>query len=358
MSKICTNCGRTVNDRDNFCPDCRGTSFKNQYEVVSSDGSKVHKLFYWNYDGKYVISKAKVTGIITFLILSVGALASGAPIGILFFAVVISFLIFVICFAIHQMTPMPSQAKIDHGEYGLVTDLKHLFFFWQNNEGQYVLSKTKIISNLVFLLFFGASWFSPVPAMNLFVAILVGLFVEAPVFVVGYGIHKLTNSNPKAPEKYIEPKREPVRQKIPKTEKPKQVKSGIIPEYMGYATQLDGLNSKFAKKEKSTRNLIEKRFEPPQLTYTRFIGGVDKSAEIFKKQSDSAYTMINLADEYSPRIASEIESKIDIMESIIQKLDNLANELVLSDDISSREDVENVISEMDDLIDSVKDYDQ
>jgi hypothetical protein len=84
---------------------------------------------------------------------------------------------------------------------------------------------------------------------------------------------------------------------------------------------------------------------------------VDKSAELFKKNMDSAYTMINLASEYSPRIAGEVESKIDILKAIIQKLDDLSNELVLNEDLSKKEDVDNLISEMDDLIQSVKNYD-
>ena len=128
--------------------------------------------------------------------------------------------------------------------------------------------------------------------------------------------------------------------------------NGVIP----ILVKLDELNSKFASKEKSTRDLIAKRFEPPQLTYTRFISGVDKSAELFKSNSDSAYTMISLTGEYSPRIAGEIEKKIDIMNKIVQKLDSLSNELIVNNDLSKKEDVDTIIDDMDNLIDSVKDY--
>ena len=355
MSKICNNCGKTVNDKDNFCPYCRGTSFKNKYEVIEADDSLVHKLFYWNYDGNYAISKAKVSGIVVFLIFALGAIAD-LSIPIFIFALAFGALTFVIGYGLHQMLSKPSQVKLEHNDYGLLTDLKHFLFFWQNDKGQYVLSKTKIISHLVFLLFFSITLMVPNPV--LYAAIVVGMIFEAPVFLAGYGIHKLTNPNPEAPSNYIEPTKSPVKGKFPKKLKPKVLKRGIIPEFMGYVSQLDELNSKFKSKEKSVRNLIEKRFEPPQLTYTRFIDGVDKSAALFKKQSDSAYTMINLADEYSPRIAGEIESKIDILTSITEKLDNLANELVLSDDESKKEDVENVINDMDNLIKSVKDYDK
>ena len=41
MSKICTNCGRKVQDEDNFCPYCRSKSFRNQNEIVTVDNSAV-----------------------------------------------------------------------------------------------------------------------------------------------------------------------------------------------------------------------------------------------------------------------------------------------------------------------------
>ena len=119
---------------------------------------------------------------------------------------------------------------------------------------------------------------------------------------------------------------------------------------------MDELDSKFTSKDASTRELIAKRFEPPQLTYTRFITGVDKSKDLFDKNMESARTMINLADSYSPRIAGEVETKINIMKSIIAKLDDLSNELILNEDLSKTGDVDSLIDDMDSLIKSVKDY--
>ena len=68
--------------------------------------------------------------------------------------------------------------------------------------------------------------------------------------------------------------------------------------------------------------------------------------------------MIHLAVEYSPRIAGEVESRIDILKGIIDKMDKLSNELVLNDDLTKDDDVEDLINQMDNLIKSVKDYDQ
>jgi hypothetical protein len=360
MSKICSNCGNVVDDGVNFCPYCKSQSFRSKNEITTPDSDMVHKIFYWNYDGNYVMSKAKVGSIIVFLVFSALAIPSGAPLAIIFFAIIFAALTYGLAYALHMLKGKPLKTKIIHNDYGLIEDLTHLFFFWQNREGEYVLSKTKIISHLIFLIFFLTSFTLSPP--NLFASVLFGLFFETPAFVIGYGIHKLTNPNPQPKIKPAEPKKEIPKPKVtpkPQIEPEPQIETqpkGIIPEYMIYVNRLDELNSKFIAKDNSVRSLIAKRFEPPQLTYTRFITGVDKSKELFNKNMESAFTMINLADNYSPRIAGEIETKIGVLESIIDKLDGLSNELIVNDDLSESGDVDNLIDEMDNLIRSVKDY--
>jgi len=320
--------------------------------TLKNDKDWVHKLFYWTYPEGNVLSKTKLTAIIVFIFFfGIWASASAdlifIPLAIFFAGVT-----FILGFALHQIFAKPSANRIRNNDYGLLEDIKHLFFFWQDNNGNYIISKTKIISFLVFVLMFLLD-LSILKSFDVFTAFIFGLIFEIPVFLVGAGIHKLTfKDSPKKeiPQRKVEPKVVEKVAEIP-------LETSVIPEYLDYQIQLDSLNSKFIKKEKSTRSLIEKRFQPPQLTYNRFIGGVDKSSELFKKHIDSAYTMINLADEYSPRIAGEVESKISLLKAIIEKMDNLSNELVLNDELSKKEDVDNLISEMDDLIQSVKNYD-
>ena len=50
------------------------------------------------------------------------------------------------------------------------------------------------------------------------------------------------------------------------------------------------------------------------------------------------------------------KSKIEVLKSIIQKIDDLSNELVLAMDSSDDHDVDNLIGDMENLIKSVKDY--
>jgi hypothetical protein len=83
---------------------------------------------------------------------------------------------------------------------------------------------------------------------------------------------------------------------------------------------------------------------------------VDNARDLFTRQASSALNIINLSSDFSPRIKSELDSKIEILNTIIAKLDDLTNELVVSMDESKEEDVHNLIDDMDDLINSVDTY--
>ena len=114
----------------------------------------------------------------------------------------------------------------------------------------------------------------------------------------------------------------------------------------------------FDVKEEVVKDLIEKYFTPPQLTYDRFMNVVDSSHKMFYNQHDSALNIINLAAEDTPRIESELEAKLSNMKAIIDQIEELTNELVinLSSDDKTNEDVKNLLEEMENLISSVKEY--
>ena len=360
MAKICNNCKKQVDDNVNFCPYCKSQSFTNSNEIVTvGDSSLMHRLFYWNYDGYYMLSKSKLAGLGVFFVLGILGLFSGAPPVMIVVAIILALIVFLLFYAVHAMLPNPQKPKMINNDYGLVQDLKHFLFFWQNREGGFALSKTKIISHLVFVLFFLVG--ITAPSSNIVVGVLVGLFFEIPVFLVGYGVHKIINPNPEGKTiehkkpKEIKKAKEVKKPKMPKIRKPKEAPA---PVFGAYADEVNDLKDEFDAKEKSTRDLIEKRFAPPQLTYTKFITVVDKSSKLFNEQASNALTMIELATDPSPKLENEIKSKIDILKTIIAKIDDLKNELVLNMGESDHEDVESLFGEMNDLIDSVKDYEQ
>ena len=125
-----------------------------------------------------------------------------------------------------------------------------------------------------------------------------------------------------------------------------------------YEKKVNNLKVVFEVKEEVVRDLIEKRFAPPQLTYDKFINIVDSAHKLFYRQADAASSIINLAAEDTPRVQDEIESKISSMNTIIDQIERLTNELVIniSNETGASEDVANLLDDMENLIDSVKDY--
>ncbi len=125
-----------------------------------------------------------------------------------------------------------------------------------------------------------------------------------------------------------------------------------------YEKEVNNLNVLFDVKEGVVRNLIEKRFSPPQITYDRFMSLIDSSHKLFYSQSDAALNIIHLAAEDTPRVENELQNKIGNMKAIINQIENLTNELVININSKeeSQEDVKNLLEDMENLIDSVKEY--
>lgn len=364
--KICNECGKKVNIQASFCPACKSQSFRTEAVVVRKSTEPVsfkHRLFYWNYNGEFVLSKSKLAGIAVFLFFILAGIGTGSTIvATIGLALIFSFLVFVIGFSIHQIRRKPKEAVISYNDYGFGRDLIHLLFFWQNkNTGEFVPSKTKGISFVFFILI--AIWATQLPNPAAFVVIAVALFFTAPIFIVGCGIHRLTNPNPTG-QKKIPPKKRT--EKVPEKKKPKVEKTvetkpkepEVIPKFVEYENQIEDLKKEYHSKEKVARELIEKRFAPPQITYTRFISIVDKASEVFDREAQSSLNILHLAAEESPRIDREIEGKIATMNSIIDKIEDLTNELVISMDSSKDDDAKNLIDDMENLISSVKDYNE
>lgn len=132
-----------------------------------------------------------------------------------------------------------------------------------------------------------------------------------------------------------------------------------IDSFNVYKSQIEDLKSLYDVKEKIAKELIEKRFEPPQLTYDKFITSVNNCTELFNNQADVTLNMINLATEHTPEMDYEIESRINILKSIIEKIDSLTNALVINIGQSQSEEdkeINNLLEDMENLIDSIKEY--
>ena len=133
----------------------------------------------------------------------------------------------------------------------------------------------------------------------------------------------------------------------------------IKQDYTIFKNRVRSLRETYETKEAKVMELLEKKFPAGQISYYRFKDEVDNCRVSFFKEADSAQNMIDLSDEYSDKIASELKNKIKTLESIIGKLNDLQSELIISisnADDDGDEEIKNLIDEMNDLIDSVKDY--
>ena len=141
--------------------------------------------------------------------------------------------------------------------------------------------------------------------------------------------------------------------------KSKTTYATTTPDYTYYKNQIKKLKESFETKEKKVLELLEKKFPSGQMSYYMFKGEVDSCRVSFFKEAEAAESMIELSDEYSDKIANELKNKIKTLQSIVGKLGDLQSELIIS--ISNEvddgdEEIKNLIEEMNELINSVKDY--
>jgi len=193
-----------------------------------------------------------------------------------------------------------------------------------------------------------------VAANRLAMLVLLILFIIPLVY-----LYRIFNLN-----SYVEQKRKPLRKvSIAKKESEPAVQETVAEDYSvsslkRYEKEINELKVLFDVKEQVVRDLIGKRFAPPQITYDKFISIIDSSHKLFYKQADSATNIINLAAEDTPRVQNEIQAKIDAMHTIIDQIEKLTNELVIniSNESGSDEDVKSLLDDMENLIGSVKEY--
>ena len=146
-------------------------------------------------------------------------------------------------------------------------------------------------------------------------------------------------------------------QKVRNVEKPKD-ETIAVESLQKYNVEANHLKDVYDEKEIIVKDLIEKRFEPPQITYDRFMSSIGSCHKLFYTQYDSLSNITKLAVDDTPRIKSELDSKINAMKKIIKQIEDLINELIIHMGSNKEDDtdINNLFKDMDDLIDSVKDY--
>lgn len=240
-------------------------------------------------------------------------------------------------------------------------NLEKLIYKKDNNTMR--ISKTKVITLLVFITFF--IWplydflFVPKysylgPGTAILTALIIALIVSVPVFIIGFIISKIIGKNNKSPQNTSSANTS--NQNVAEIDKNiKPIKTNNL-NTDSRVLKINELKKEFDEKELTTKELIKAKFEPPQVTYDRFISVVNNCSKIFNEQYSSALNLINLSNNDSEKIDEEINSKINILQSLIDKLNDLSNELVINISKTKDEDIDNVINDMENLISSINNY--
>jgi hypothetical protein len=117
---------------------------------------------------------------------------------------------------------------------------------------------------------------------------------------------------------------------------------------------------RYQEKQKIARELIQKRFPPPQMSYDKFTQEIDSWGAVFTQQINKAKDILSIASERTPRIDEELERAKELTQSIATKIENLAVELAVnlneSGGGSSIEEIEALMDDMQRLVESVNEY--
>lgn len=128
--------------------------------------------------------------------------------------------------------------------------------------------------------------------------------------------------------------------------------------YKDKLPEINNLSEEFKAKENKASQLIEKRFKSSELTHDKFKSVLTSAHENFYIQRDSALEIINLSSHKNEKLDSELSKRINALKSILEKVNQLIEALVI-DSIESREseeDLKVLVDDMEDLINSVQDY--
>ena len=125
-----------------------------------------------------------------------------------------------------------------------------------------------------------------------------------------------------------------------------------------YDLKITELEHEYDIKQKRACELVEKEFDPNHFAYERFSSAITKSNNLFDIQAGIARKMLELDPSKNPFVIKELDGKIKTLETFIDKMEDLTNELIihLSSNKKDNDDINDLFKDMDDLINSVKDY--
>ena len=119
---------------------------------------------------------------------------------------------------------------------------------------------------------------------------------------------------------------------------------------------LKELKDLYDSKEKVVIKILQKKFDENEMSYKRFILLIDKCHEMIYDEIKDAFNLISYTS-YSPDYIEIIFKKhFEKIEKIIEKIDELMNNLVMNERKNSTSEYKSLLEDMDSLNKSVYEY--
>lgn len=119
---------------------------------------------------------------------------------------------------------------------------------------------------------------------------------------------------------------------------------------------LKELKDLYDSKEKVVIKILQKKFDENEMSYKRFIILIDKCHEMIYDEIKDAFNLISYTS-YSPDYIEIIFKKhFEKIEKIIEKIDELMNNLIMNERKNSTSEYKSLLEDMDSLNKSVYEY--
>lgn len=119
---------------------------------------------------------------------------------------------------------------------------------------------------------------------------------------------------------------------------------------------LNELKDLYDSKEKVVIKILQKKFDENEMSYKRFILLIDKCHEMIYDEIKDAFNLISYTS-YSPAYIEIIFKKhFEKIEKIIEKIDELMNNLIMNERKNSTSEYKSLLEDMDSLNKSVYEY--
>lgn len=119
---------------------------------------------------------------------------------------------------------------------------------------------------------------------------------------------------------------------------------------------LKELKDLYDSKEKVVIKILQKKFDENEMSYKRFILLIDKCHEMLYNEIEDAFNLIAYTS-YSPDyIEIAFKKHFEKIEKIIEKIDDLMNNLIVNERKNSTSEYNSLLEDMDSLNKSVYEY--